>query len=825
MIGTKVRGFRHLIRMAKASPKVKFFFKYEAFRVGLAEAVYVKSNGENPYTHSTDDYVMIFNNVMSNVKFVGCPDAETDKMVRSIREKNIHLWVVSVNKRDFQHDALVFSQMVAVPDDFEQKYKEFCDANKKQMPNATRYVEDANNPILKYLFSITNGSKNFFFWAVNLFFKQNVNLCMLERVMVWNDNYNQLSKKLRKGTITGYTSFREFFILIKELIALRRDKRANDVINMFNTVQKKALKSIELTERDYDTLSKFGKLSGKKKNNFIRKMSTIEDPSEILKQMSFLADIHFEWNKDSLLGYIKNSDGFKCDVVIDRGDMVLLKVYDYETVKRLAKTTNWCISKDKKYWNEYVENNPSATQYVLMDFSRKEDDNLSIVGFTSVHDRGITNAHDFQNKNLMQGGKKTMMAPEIKSFVPKFMDCKNIFGILDVYGIKMSDVVTYEPNQYKWDRESMFNYLNQCIDKDDYYIIYDDGDRVVIMAKNENIKYFFGDSFIDQHLCGLSPENQYIIFADFTMEENNPEKLIFGIITNNSCEHESDCQRLYNDRVEPICKSFDSKLAEYGLPYDIICRRDNPVDRFFNAIMSYDINEAKKLINDESVRHEIKSLNRSSDINDIIMNVTFAYNSADYINLFYDNGYKLANIIGETRAGDIARRMINNMFSIAANAGEHAYVPSQEDIKSFYDGKITEYNKALYIGNFLMLMKMLDKETNLSFLCRVVSRVHEIGVVQDLFDLIMTRVLDIINIEKDYGVSKYIAAYAFMHKSDKVINAILSKPRIDNRLSKYTSLIKKESITTTEMWVRNIDGTYVIENVNEEAIAHAPRRR
>jgi hypothetical protein len=27
------------------------------------------------------------------------------------------------------------------------------------------------------------------------------------------------------------------------------------------------------------------------------------------------------------------------------------------------------------------------------------------------------------------------------------------------------------------------------------------------------------------------------------------------------------------------------------------------------------------------------------------------------------------------------------------------------------------------------------------------------------------------------------------------------------------------------MWVRNIDGTYVIENVNEEAIAHAPRRR
>ena len=825
MIGTRIRGFRHLIRMAKALPEVKFFFKYETFHVGFADAVYVKSNGKNPYTHSTGDYVMIFNNLISNVKFVGCPDANTNKMVRSIIEKYPNLFVVSVNNGNFQHDAQLFSQMVAVPDDFEQKYKEFCDANKKQMPNATRYVEDVNNIILKYLFSITNGSKNFFFWAVNAYFKQNVNLFMLERIMIWNDNYNQLSKNLRKGTITGYTSFHDLFTLIKEMIALRRDKRANDVINMFNTAQKKALKSIKLTDRDYDTLSKFGKLSGKKKNNFIRKMSTIEDPSEILKQMSFLADIHFEWNKDSLLEYVKNSDGFKCDVVIDRGNMVLLKVYDYETVKRLAKTTNWCISKDKKYWNEYVENNPFATQYVLMDFSRKEDDNLSIVGFTSVHDKGITNAHDFQNKNLMQGSKRKMMATEIKSFVPKTIDCNSIFGILDAYDIKMSDVVTYEPNQYKWDRESMFDYLNQCIDEDDYYIIYDDGDRVVIIAKNENIRYFFGDAFIDQHMYGLSPENQYIIFADFTMEQNNPDKLIYGIITNNSCEHESNCQRLYNDRFEPIYKSFDSKLAEYGLPYDIIRRRENPVDRFFNAIISYDINEARNLINDEKVRHEIKSLNRSGDINNLIMNVTFGYNSADYINLFYDNGYKLVNVIGDSCAGDIAKRMINNMFSIAANAGENTYVPSQEDIKSFYDGKIVEYNKALYIGNFLMLMKMLDNETNLNFLCKVVSRIHEIGVVQDLFDLIMTRVLDIINIEKDFIVSKFIAAYAFMRKSDKLINAILSKPKLDARLFKYTSLINKESITTTEMWVRNIDGTYAIENVNEEVIAHAPRRR
>jgi hypothetical protein len=77
--------------MAKALPEVKFFFKFETFHVGFADAVYVKSNGKNPYTHSTGDYVMIFNNYMSNAKFVGCPDADTNKMVRSIREKYPHL--------------------------------------------------------------------------------------------------------------------------------------------------------------------------------------------------------------------------------------------------------------------------------------------------------------------------------------------------------------------------------------------------------------------------------------------------------------------------------------------------------------------------------------------------------------------------------------------------------------------------------------------------------------------------------------------------------------------------------------------------------------
>ena len=826
MIGTKIRGFRHLIKMAKSLNEVGLFFKHDYFHVGYGVALYVSSEDcKNPYMVSKSDYIMLFNDLVSNVRLnMSCHmGTKISDKIQILGGQFPHLWVLPVDKKNFNDEAHMFTHKICVPEDFEAKYKEFCESNKKQMPNATKYV-DINSGILKYLFAISNGSKNFFFWAVNAMYKQGMSIYLIERLLAWNDKYSQLSSKLKKGTITGYTGSHDFFVLSKEMSKLRRDKRANDVINMFNTAQKKLLKGASLTDRDYDTLSKFGKLSGKKKINFIRKMSTIEDASEILKQMSFLADVHFEWKKESLLDFIKNADNFNCEIVIDRDDIVLLKVNDYETVKRLAKTTNWCISKDKKYWNEYVENNPMSTQYVLFDFSRKEDDNLSIVGFTSVHDRGITNAHDFQNKNLMEG-RRTNSVSEIKSFVSKFIDCRNIFGVLDKYGIKLSDVVSYEPNQYKWDRENMFNYLNQCISEDDYYIIADYGDKVAFIAEDDNVRYFLGDTYIEERNRRGMFGNQHIIFADFTKKQNDPEKLVFGLITHNFEEHESNCARLFNDRFEPIRQSFDSKLEEYGLPYDIICRKDNIIERFYNSLSSLELATAKNLITDKKVKDSLKRKERSGIVRDCLSNVTFGYNSEDYIDLFYDNGLTLSDVVGPRNAGDYAKRMINNMF----DTGMHGYspvlkVPNSSEIENFLAGKSANYNEAFYIGNFMMLMKFIDHEVDKDAFFRIVASIYDRHFVCDLFDLVLTRIIDK---TETYETAKLIAAYAYNLGSPRVVNAIESKVKKNSSIDEFIGTCKQPKVKTTEMWVRNEDGTYVVDNVtvNEETVAHAPRRR
>lgn len=824
MIGTKIKGFRHLIRVAKTLQEVTFFFKHDNLAVGSGVALYVDGNKiKNPFMSTSGDYLLLFNDCYNNCKNDDMRYMEKTEMSEKVKElfnKYCHVWVVPTNKRNFRDDSSYFYEIVAMPSDFNKMYDDFCAANKKQIPNATKYA-GIDCSLFKYIFAISSGSKNFFFWAINTYFKNHTTIFQIENILRWNDKYNQLQSKLKKGTITAYTNSSDLFTVVREMTLLRRDKRANDVINSFNTAQKKLLKGVSLTDRDYDTLSKFGKLSAKKKSNFIRKMSTIEDPAEILRQMSFLADIHFEWNKKSFLDYYKNLENFNCELVLEKDNIVLLKVKDYEAVKRLAKATNWCISKDKKYWNEYVEMNPDATQYVLFNFDKKEDDNLSIVGFTSVHDRGITHAHDFQNRNIM-GSKPSRAAAEIKSFVSKYVDCSNIFGVLDKYGINLSDVVSYEPNHYKWSRKGMFDYLNKCVDFDDYYIIHDDEDRVVIIAEDDNIRYFLGDAYMDNRHYNYQHGDQHIIFADFTKKQNDPEKLIFGIIHHNFATHESTCSKLYNDRFEAITQSFDSKLEEYGLPYDTICRTDNTVDRFYTAYAGLELATVKDLIKDKAVREDLKSQHRASLIRDMLINVTFNYSSVDYLKVFYDNGYTLSEVIGGGYASDFGRRILNTMCDYRANPD----VPSLEDIESFSSERMNNYSHAMYIGYFLMLMMFIENETSGEAFVNITSAILERRRRTPLYDLVMSRVCEKTDFNKFNSVGKFVINYTFLNNSGSVYNAIMKKNltgKMGDYLSSFTS--KGFSYKTTEMWVKEDNNIYTLQGVNTESVAHAPRRR
>ena len=399
MIGTSIRSIRHLFRVSDTSLKT-ILVNYRGGHWDICKVF--KSPAESEFGET----VFILNNTIRQSRW-GTDTVLSSKMFKSIFGKSDILKeyknILSISLNEISSLSEVFSEIVLLPNNFEEQYDKFLKENAKLVTTLQSSLGIHTSDIrVNRIYIYSDGSKNFFQWAVNAYFKNNVSLSTIKRILLWNESYKQLSKNLSKGTITAYTSRDSIIPLLNELSELRKEKRINDSINSFNTLQKKMLKENELSSDVKQALWKLSRLSDTKKTNFIKKVSSIDDFNELSRQLKFVTSVHFSWTKESFMDFIDNVEEIKYEKIFENENVVLVKILDYETVKQLGKTTNWCISKNKSYWNNYIENyHGQTTQYMVFDFSKLEDDKLSIIGFTTTKNRGITSAHNFINDNLM----------------------------------------------------------------------------------------------------------------------------------------------------------------------------------------------------------------------------------------------------------------------------------------------------------------------------------------------------------------------------------------------------------------------------------------
>jgi len=289
----------------------------------------------------------------------------------------------------------------------------------------------------------------------------------------------------------------------------------------------------------------------------------------------------------------------------------------------------------------------------------------------------------------------------------------------------------------------------------------------------------------------------------------DPERIIFGIINNSLNTHESTCNRLYNEHCDAIAKSFDSKLEEYKLPYDIICRTNNVVERFYVSLFNFELSNAKELIKNKKVIEDLLDGEKSQYVLQYIKTVCFTLNSLDYINLFYENGLTLFEVIGLKGVNDITQNII---YTLNGEFGPNLHsfkVPTGEEILQFKEGKITSRRDAIRIGFFTMLIDILEHEKEEKVFYKLSQFIREHGFRCDLFDLVLTI---IIGKTRSFETEKMITSYASNTASVCVINAIKKASG-----GKFTSKL-------TELWVKNDNGFYEFSGMNEEAVAHSARR-
>lgn len=617
----------------------------------------------------------------------------------------------------------IIKGITLLPTDYEEQFNKFMAANAKFYKTIHKKFGFAQEDrIFNIAFCYSGGSKNFFAWAVNALLR-GASSSMIRHALIWHDEYAQLAKKLRKGTITAYTSVSNIIAMLDEMAALRKEKRINDTINSFNTAQKKMLKQHALSQKDQDALNRFANLSFTKRSNFIKKASSITDFDEFIQLLKHTTEVHFDWNKESFLNYLNNVEGLMFKMVHDEGPIIMLEIFDYETIKRLGKTTNWCISKNLSYWVSYIESSDlQPRQFMLFDFNKKEDDKLSIIGLTTQRNKAITAAHNFVNESLLNDAHGDIYPLRYHSLLERFNDGFNIYQILKADNIPLSLIVQYDQQPYQWNEKSVLAFLYKCVNKENTRILMQDDAKMAISINDENIKYFLGVPYVQ-----TVPSDEYylehVIFFDFSKDRDEPSRLRFAIISvSNSMEYPS---AMYNERCEAqSVQDFETALIEYGLPYNTIKRPSDYKKLIRDLWLNHNFEVADKVIEERGFNFTscLKFLRGEEWFQ--ILYYSMEYVSLDAFKWFEKHRINYSEVLNGGLYIDLLKQPISNITCMNLNEIS-AKVQSEHRETYLFDGTLDTAEETRDVYNLVVFKLMVQTRKDSSNDAAIISLIRK----------------------------------------------------------------------------------------------------
>lgn len=805
MIGKKIRGFHHFRRMMEDLQESEVIFYSQAHR-----------NLNCGYAYNTKNGVIITTNAGKHrIELLKEFLVEEKTLYKHITEntKDYFSFLFISNPYDY---AAFATNLVILPKSFNDDYNKMIQSNRKLFGQIFgRYCSEADaSP--KFLYHLFEEKANIIAWALTALFKRSLPLSFFEHIALWNNKYGQLSKNLKRGTMTAYNNMEDIVMLDDECFQLKRDKRINDVFNLFNTSQKKLLKAKQLTDREKEAISKFDVLSSTKKQNFIRKMSTIENAEDILSKMEVLCNVHFKWDKESLMNYISNSENIKCEIIQDENNIVLVKVNTYDTIKYLAKSTNWCISKNKSYWNNYVESNGKSQQYVLFNFNLQEDDEYSIVGFTTNENGTITNAHSFTNKDI-KGGE--VQYPHLKCFKQNLV---SISDILRMWNIKFSNTKAIVNSFYDWNKESVLKALGRFADETDLEgIVYlNKENKLVVSLKGEYAKALISPYYDNIYDVIDVPSNpRYIVFFDFDLPQTDPNHITFAIINTNLSHNEEYVLIVFNVECKSISRSIDAKLEEYDLPYDIIKRPNDLKTRIINAFNNFNLPMVKSLSDENPQAKKILKEYLSENgyqLYEILSQSLMRIHTLDYLRLVLKEGIQVEDIIGSDQYADL----MTSLFHYFSADRRRFHIPTEIELADIQNGIFTSHyvETNAYYYAFLEMLHNIKRDETFSLLFH---RINGIGQYKDSVSTFLVNVfskakLENINVKFMLNTFRVIAKFHLEKTIENALKDEKSKSVFKEQYNKCFGEGKKKSESTSLSYDFLING---IRNI-DEVVAH-----
>jgi len=279
----------------------------------------------------------------------------------------------------------------------------------------------------------------------------------------------------------------------------------------------------------------------------------------------------------------------------------------------------------------------------MFDFSQPEDSEFSIVGFTCNVNHGITHAHSFTNRSLMNDEEDGFYDFNLVPFVESKSN-KTIAAILKERNIPLEMFAQTSSNfssVIEWNCQSVLNFFDDIIGKSNYRLLFSQDNRIIIRTNSyDEIQCLFKktDEVRDVFLF-----NNILLFFDFNKSCTDSDNFYMAAIQHNDAKCKESCDYVVDSTFTIVRrKTFDHILLEYGAPYDIIKRRNSANDKLEDALMKYDAELVNIYLSDETFKSQLK--NNQTDIGHVFTESIFSHYSLSLINAIYDNGLTLTKL-------------------------------------------------------------------------------------------------------------------------------------------------------------------------------------
>ena len=428
--------------------------------------------------------------------------------------------------------------------------------SKKQIePLVLKFQINTNtNDVFKSIIALFDGQTNYQVWAIKLVFS---GICTYETIALikeWADTHQTEIKHLIKGNIISYKNNIDITNLMNEIRGLDLIANVKNSINKFNTEQRNMLKEHLLTNinngleaNSSSRLKKWASIFAKmetlvkhRKEKLISTASAITDISFLKNHIESALLASYEWNRDDMLSFMSRNAS-DCNVVYDGGEVVVINVPSFTSSKLLCGNgrTGWCLTREERYFNQYVKEPRDAKQYFLFDFSLREDDELAHIGFTVRKGAGIVNAHSTKNYSLIGEGisYNNKRINITKALMNRNVPCKIFLPLKEL-------------TQFKWNAEDFIKFVGN--NPQDYAISVFENNRVVVnVLNNGGLQKVVGHTYINVHEYDAVSRNKIYLILDFNLEfdDNKSITLVSYVKDNYNTYKLSNIMDIYNTNV------------------------------------------------------------------------------------------------------------------------------------------------------------------------------------------------------------------------------------------------------------------------------------